>query len=119
MEWPARQLALLAVIFQLQGPGGVNEPPLEATRAGLRDLQGVISAQGCTTLAAPASRPSLPHLSAILPPAPPMGTGMLLGWHAGCSGNSLRLPTPSLTGVSVKTVSAAQLVPAHLEVPSH
>lgn len=77
MEWPARQLALLAVIFQLQGPGGVNEPPLEATRAGLRDLQGVISAQGCTTLAAPASRPSLPHLSAIIATRSPYGD-----WHA-------------------------------------
>lgn len=77
MEWPARQLALLAVIFRLQGPGGVNEPPLKATRAGLRDLRGVISVQGCTTLAAPASHPSLPHLSAIITTRSPYGD-----WHA-------------------------------------
>lgn len=77
MEWPARQLALLAVIFRLQRPGGVNEPPLQATRAGLRDLRGVISAQGCTTLAAPAPRPSLPHLSAIIATRSPYRD-----WHA-------------------------------------
>lgn len=77
MEWPARQLALLAVIFRLQRPGGVNEPPLQATRAGLRDLRGVISTQGCTTLAAPAPRPSLPHLSAIIATRSPYRD-----WHA-------------------------------------